>query len=588
MVTLQGRHAATGSDASDGSASTGHTASRALSGPAVLLTLGVVVWITAVLFLRGVSAGTYGLLASPGGALLLLAAGLTIAAFLWAIATHRSLWATVGVALMVLIARVSATLLTDAPLYVWTYKHIGIADYMIAGHASPNVQIYGDWPTFFALMAWFSSVSGVDSLTLAHWFAPVSSALLSLLVGTLVVSAGFGRRPALVAAMLALVMNWTGQDYYSPQAAALILTLSILALVLHSKQVPLAGYLAVPLSAVLVATHQLTPFWLLFVLSALAVFNQLRPRWLPVLYFALLLVYVFPRLNRAAKFDFFSGFNPMKNSTVVAEARGSDGREFTILLERGLFVALWLLALVCFIVIWRRRRAPWALAIVAFSSILILAGQDYGGEAIIRVFLYSIAGCSALIAVGAVWLLDLRRPWAKTLGCAVTALVIAVIGAIGLQGYYGGWSYVTVSRSQVEHSRQLLARTEGKYVIATIAQNVGWPEGSSAAAVRVRLIDPAYDSVLDAVRPSLLHKAFATTEDIALIESTFPQDTRARALYLVIPSQLQAYGEYLRWFPHTFLPSLVDLLSRTPQWTKVVDDAETTIFEYKPRKGNDG
>jgi hypothetical protein len=558
---------------------------RGQYGLGVLIAVALGFWLVALVLLEGVTAGQYGLLATKGGPLLLVSAAVGIVAFVWAIAIHRTLWAVLAMITIALVYRVTATLLTEMPLYVWTYKHIGIAEYMIDGHASPNVQIYGDWPTFFAMMAWFSSVSGVDSLTLAHWFAPVSSALISLLVGTLVVCAGFGTRPALVAAMLALVMNWTGQDYYSPQAAGLILTLSILSLVVYSKNNVLAGYLAVPVLAVLAATHQLTPFWLFFVLSALAIFKQMRPRWLPIAYGAILAAYVIPRLDRTAQFDFFSGFNPVKNSTVVAQARGSDGREFTILLERGLFVALWLLAAICVVVIWRRHGAPWGLAIITFSSVVILGGQDYGGEAIIRVFLYSIAGCAALLAVVITWAIDLQRPWLKTVGCVATTLVIVGMGAVGLQGYYGGWSYVTVSRAQVEHSRELLASTEGRYVIGTLAQNVGWPEGSTAESVRVRLQDPGYDYVFDGVRPTLLHRDFATADDVANIEATLPRYGRARALYVVIPQQMTAYAEYLGSFPPTFIPSLVDLLSRTPRWTKVIDDGETIVFEYTPKKG---
>lgn len=553
-------------------------------GPGALLLVALGIWAAALVALRGVAGGDYGLIATRGGVLLLASAGVAIVAFVWAIAAHRMLWSVLAIGMVILVGRVTATLLTEMPLYVWTYKHIGIAEYMIEGHASPNVQIYGDWPSFFAWMAWFSSVAGVDPLTVAHWFAPVSATLISVLVGTLVASAGFGTRPALVAAMLAAIMNWTGQDYYSPQATALVLTLSIMSLVLYSKNNVLTGYLSLPLLAVLAATHQLTPFWVFFVLVALAVFNQMRPRWLPVAYGAILAVYVIPRLNRAAKFDVFSGFNPVKNSTVVAEAPGSAGREFTLLLERGLFVGLWVLAIVCVVIIWRRGGSPWGLAIMAFSPVVILAGQDYGGEAIIRVYLYCIAGCAALVAIVMVWWIDLENAWLKTVGCVATALVILGCGAVGLQGYYGGWAYVTVSRAQVEHSRGLLASTEGKYVIGTLAQNVGWPEGSMAAAVRVRLEDPAYDSVFDGVRKTLMHRDFATPQDVESIEATLPQNGRARALYVIIPHQVKAYGEYIGWYPPTFVPSLVDLLSRTPGWKRVVDGDDTVIFEYKPKK----
>ncbi len=554
-------------------------------GPGLLLLLALVLWQVAVAMARGESAGQYGLLATDGGLVLLAGTLVALAAFVWALAVDSTAYAVVAIGVVTVVERVTATLLTDVPIYVWTYRHIGIVDYMIEDHSSPHIQVYGDWPGFFSGMAWFSTVSGLDPVTVAHWFAPVATAVIALLVGVLVVSAGFGVRAALIAAMLAVILNWTGQDYYSPQATGLVLALSILSLLLYSKKAPLAGYLSIPVFAALVATHQLTPFWLVFVEVGLVVFNQLRPRWLPLLHGGLLALYVVPRLKQTSTFDFFSGFNLFKNSAVVTGEQGSDGREFTMLLERGLFVGLWVLALVCFVVIWRRRGAPWGLVIAAFSSVLILAGQDYGGEAIIRVYLYSIAGCGILVAIVLAGFFDVDGVGQRAVGVVVTTAFLLGAGAIGLQGYYGGWSYVTVSESQLAHSRDLFGSSDGRYVIGTIAQPVGWPEGSTAASVRLRLRDPAYDAVLNAVRDSLLHRAVATGDDVDQIEKTLPKMGRAHTLYLVLPRQLEAYGEYLGWFPPTYVPSLIELLANRPQWSKVVDDEDTVIFEYRPNKG---
>jgi hypothetical protein len=381
--------------------------------------------------------------------------------------------------------------------------------------------------------------------------------------------------------MLAVLINWTGQDYYSPQAAGLILALAILTLLLHSKKAPLAGYLSVPLFAVLVATHQLTPFWVCLVTIGAAVLKQIRPRWLGLLYPVILITYVLPRLGRAGRFDLFSGFNPVRNSTVVAEGRGSDGREFTILVERGLAGTVWFLAAVCFVIVWRRHGAPWALGVAAFSSMVILGGQNYGGEAIIRVYLYSIAGCSVLLAIVIASIFDVRKPWRKVLGRVSITLFLFGVGLAGMQGYYGGWSYVTVTRAQLEQSRQLLAASNGQMVIANIAQNVGWPEGSTAEHVQLKLKDPAYDSVLDAVRPSLLHKEDATFQDVQNIERALPKrNGPPLTLYVVFARQLTAYGEYQGWFPPTFVPSLIERISEREGWTKVIEDEDTVVFAY--------
>ena len=144
-------------------------------GPGALLVVALSLWVVALILLGDVTGGDYGLVATRGGVVLLASAVVTIVAFVWAIASHRTLLAVLAIGVVILVYRVTATLLTEMPLYVWTYKHIGIADYMIQGHASPNVQIYGDWPSFFSWMAWFSSVGGVDPLTVAHWFAPAST-----------------------------------------------------------------------------------------------------------------------------------------------------------------------------------------------------------------------------------------------------------------------------------------------------------------------------------------------------------------------------------------------------------------------------
>ena len=553
-------------------------------GPGLLLLIALGTWWAAIELMRGEIAGQYGLLATKGGLVLLASALVALVAFVWALAIDGTRYAVLAIVVVTVIGRVTATILTEMPIYVWSYKHIGIVKFMIEDHYSPHVQIYGDWPGFFSGMAWFSTVSGLDPLTVAHWFAPASTAVISLLVGVLAVSAGYGKRAALIAAMLAVILNWTGQDYYSPQAAGLILALSILSLLLYSKKAPLAGYLSIPVFAVLVATHQLTPFWLVIVEMGFMVFNQLRPRWLPLLHGVILAVYVVPRLDRTTTFNFFSGFNPVKNSTVVTEGRGSPGRDFTVLLERGLFVGLWLSAAVCFIVVWRRYGAPWGIGIAAFSSVLILAGQDYGGEGVIRVYLYSIAGCAILVAIVMARFFELESSWQKKVGCLVSTAFILVVGAIGLQGYYGGWSYVIVTKQQVELSRELQASSDGRFVIGTLAQPVGWPEGATAASIRLKLIDPAYDAVINAVRPSLLHKDFATPSDVDQLEKTLPKMGRAHTLYFILPRQADAYGQYLGWFPPTYVPSLMKLLSERPKWTKVVDDEDTVIFEYSPKK----
>ena len=70
----------------------------------------------------------------------------------------------------------------------------------------------------------------------------------------------------------------------------------------------------------------------------------------------------------------------------------------TAVIVRTLAVCMWLLALVAIV---RRRRALGRVSIaaaLAFSPFVIVFVQNYGGEAIYRVFLFSAPWCALLIA----------------------------------------------------------------------------------------------------------------------------------------------------------------------------------------------
>jgi hypothetical protein len=548
-----------------------------------LLLVAVAIWLVAIRLLRGATVGQYGLLATLGGAFLLAAAMVAIAAFVLAIATDRTLIAGVAIGVVTVIQRVTVTLITDVPIYTWTYKHIGIVDYIIRNRslAPPNVNVYGAWPGFFAAMAWFSTVTGLDPVDTAHWFAPVAEAMTSVMVGALALSLGYSVRVALIAAMLTEILNWTGQDYYSPQAMGLFMAVAILALLAYSKKLPISGYISVPIFAVLVPTHQLTPVWLCILTICLVLFRQIRPRWLAPIYTVTLAIYVLPR-REMIKDPLFSGFNIFKNGEVAATNRGSDGREFTILMERLLAVSVWLLAATCFVLIWRRIGAPWAIGIMAFSSMLVLGGQSYGGEAIIRVFLYSIAGCAVLLATAAARAFDPQPRKRKILAIITVMLLLAGFSAAAMQSYYGGWCYVTIDRRQLEQSRQLLSSNAGPPTFGIVVPQAGWPEQSDADYVRLYLEDPGYVTMLDELKRVLQHNNIATRQDVEQLEN---KASEGRTFYVVLPRQLAAYGEYFGSFTPRAFSSLIERLSESPGWIKVINDANTVVFAYNYNAG---
>ncbi len=545
--------------------------------PSILI-VALCIWALALPGLRRVTAGQWGLLFSQSGVLLLLALIVAVTGFVIAIVAHREIMAAVAILVALIVDRVTVPMITEVPIYTWTYKHIGIVDYILKHHALPptGVDVYNQWPGFFAGMAWFSSITKSDLVVTAHWFGIVCDALLIVLVTALALSFNATLRSALVAGMLALLVNWVGQDYYSPQATAIVLCASVLVLLSCSRSVPAAGYVSVPVFAVLVPTHQLTPVWVVAVTAALAILKQLRPRWLAAVYVAILAAYLIPRHHVILQNGGLASFNPFDNTKAVGQGRGSDGRVFSVIIEQGLSLSVWVGAAICFVVIWRRGRPPWELALVAFSPLALILGLNYGGEAILRVFLYSLLGSCVLVAPFITRALDFGLP-PRLRVLIVAWLAMAIAGAAGMQGYYGSWTYITITRHQLEQSRDLLAQNQPGITVTVMAPPAGWPERSSADYVKFALAQGNYDNPLDDLRTSLL-KGLPTPEAIDNLEAV-PANG---ALYIVLPEQVWAYNAYIGLFPPGALESLVEQLSQRPNWERVIEDEDTLAFKYVP------
>ena len=75
------------------------------------------------------------------------------------------------VATLVFMIHGTAPLLYAGPRYSWTYKHFGVVNHInVYGGLDASIDIYNNWPGFFALAAWFGRIAGFDSpLAYAAW-----------------------------------------------------------------------------------------------------------------------------------------------------------------------------------------------------------------------------------------------------------------------------------------------------------------------------------------------------------------------------------------------------------------------------------
>ncbi|WP_240761042.1 hypothetical protein [Mycolicibacterium sp. CR10] len=547
--------------------------------------LAVGVWLAALPSLPGVDAGYYGLLFSGSGPWLAACIVLCSGALLVAVRDHRVLPAVVAVATAITVARVTTVVATDVPLYDWTYKHLAVVDYILLnGRIAPDgTDIYAQWSAFFVTWAWFCDVTGIDPMTVAHVFAPVMHILIALTVYCAARVIGCSRRTAVTAAFIAEVTNWVGQDYFSPQAWSLVLTFGMLVLLLASSRSPACGVLSIVVFAATVPTHQLTPFWAVAVACLLCAATRARPRWIALAMAAIAAGYLMLNLEAVLPYGLLSGGSPISNATSNVLTSGLPAKDFTSSVVRALSLAMVLTAFGCAVWSWRRRRPVLALAIVAFSSFGLLLGQSYGGEAIFRVYLYSLLGCAILIApavVGAVDGVGGRARAGLTRGVAVLGLT--GVSVAGLHGYVALWPMIYETRAQVDLMNTITADADLRTRLVMMRLG-GMPTRLNADYAELTLHNPYFDEPIsydlwDGRDPNLpeLKAKFPSEADLKTLNDNATRD--AYMAYVMFSEQsnkaVRYYGDYR--------PDAIDIVQKalreSPNWTLFYEDGHTVVF----------
>lgn len=202
----------------------------------VLLPISVAAWAIGVSRTSVKTLGLYGLPANlpivfyAGVALLAVSALAELARARptrWRMALHA--------AGLVVMLYATPAILYPQGRYSWLYKTIGVVQYINEhGQLDRHIDIYQNFPGFFALAAWFGKVAGVSTpLAYAKWAQVVFelAALPLLYLSYAALSLPVWQR--WLALLLYSASNWIGQDYYSPQALGTVLSLGIMAMALR-------------------------------------------------------------------------------------------------------------------------------------------------------------------------------------------------------------------------------------------------------------------------------------------------------------------------------------------------------------------
>ena len=390
-----------------------------------------------------------------------------------------------------------------------SYRHLGITAYIgVDGQLDTKLDAYFSWPGFFALLAMFSKATGLPSLMpLATWAPPVVNLLLLPVLLAIARRVTGHWRATWAGVWLFYLTSWVGQDYLAPQAYAYIVGLTVLAAVLAAyggrawkgtaskwrrvvdwmdpKVYPAPG-LSRPVSAMLIsccivmlvamtAAHQLTPFAVAAVLLGLVAIGQLRLRLVSALAIAIPVVWLVfvatPYLVGHMDTLFGSVGNVSQTIAVTKRVSGDPGHLFVVASRIAESAFMWLAAGTGAWLLAHRHR-PWLAASAAVGiPLLLLPLQPYGGELLMRVYLYSLPFSAPLLAT---LLLPAggRRPrvW-RTVLVAVVGLALA---GTTMVTRYGNDALETFSQGELALVSQLDHAAPNGAVVIEAVHDTPW------------------------------------------------------------------------------------------------------------------
>ncbi|MCG6496120.1 glycosyltransferase [Kitasatospora sp. A2-31] len=357
---------------------------------------------------------------------------------------HR--WPGAYVLALILVIHATPSLLYPTLRYAWAWKHVAIVDAMLRhGGTVPGagkLDVYNQWPGFFELHALVLRATGLDSvLGYASWYPVITNLLLLGPLLMLYRSITRDRRLVWGGVWLYFSTAWVGQDYFSPQAFAYLVSLTVVALVMRQLAVtrtlapaghgpaerragppgaralstadevpPRGGWRVAPfllllvLLAVIVSSHQLTPVMLAVSLALLALGRRNRRTVLPVLGALVGLTVLwdatvarpFVSQNLAGLITALGSPDHNAVSGLAQLGQAAPGQIMTSWADRFLTGAVLLLALAALV----RRRSVRRVGLVPLlvAPLLVLLANAYDGEMLFRAYLFALPAAAFLAA----------------------------------------------------------------------------------------------------------------------------------------------------------------------------------------------
>jgi hypothetical protein len=473
------------------------------------------------------------------------------------------------------------------------------------------------------LTAWIDKVAGVSSpLVYASWAELFFEIFYAIELAWIFRALPLNERERWLALFLFAGANWIGQDYFSPQGFALVISLGVFGMALHwlkGEQRPwvtklerragrflgrgrqplpaplpqsLPGWnddskatvsdpvvhprwlaiVAVLLTyGVLTFVHELSPYIVAAQLGALVIFGFVRPWWLVVAMLAIAAGFLAPNFNyvnntyglTASIGNFFGNLQgPSVNFTRL----GSEAL-LTAKAARVLSIGMWGLAVVGVVQRLRQGRHVVGLALLAFSPLTLLVFLTYGHEGVLRAYLFSLPWTVCLAAYA-------LKPAPEAFWhprVVFRTASIAVIVVLFLVAFFGEDGSDVMTPADMQASVFLYTRARPGPLMLLNADFPSPIGGNSYEFTSVdSLLGTAYAGI---TRLSPADIPFVTTEI-----ASYGGGVTAPGYFVVSPSMF-AYAEEYGMATAAQCRSFVAAMDRAPGWRILYSRGGATIYE---------
>jgi len=488
-------------------------------------------------------------------------------------------------------------LLEETARFRSSYKNFSSVDWLVDGDGfAPDLVVYHNWPFFPVIMTAIVKVTGISPSTLMGLFPfLIQLAYLFPLTHLLRVFRPSGNA-WWAGVWFFYLFNWTGQDYFAPQALAFFFFLCLLALFAHVTSRN-GGYfqlrgmaLFLALYGCLVLTHVLTAGVVVAILAMLTLGGQLKQR--SVLVVSAVMFAAWQLYGADAFFNFSQDriednildLQDFFNLNVGSRLAGAPEHVVVGRLRMALTLIAGGVALTCFLMriterydrrnLFLMRRGsdttmhaigslrlpnvmyiwqPAPFAVFCFLGLIVVAPlYVYGGEMLIRSLLFSLPAFALIVAGAFAW---------RTPAIAVVAM-FALVAPLHMIARYGNEYYDYVSPQEVQGFNYVSnlgpANVYGAYPAATFenTRELDWRYGIKPGKSK----PPDFDGYL---RP----------DQHAWRNPDWP-------IYVAV-SRGDAAAAHLFYNQDSFIPQLQEEINRRCNFVPVFENNDFSLYRYR-------